>query len=156
MYITDHHNQQQHVVNVTNFTDMFIVNNLRPYTEYSVYVTAVKLINVTGRLLEGEKSETVNERTLAGGILLYKPYRCHFASLCLHQHGTPGSSESTSYILLGSSRSDLLKNYLGIGSRVMPNLLLLKLFIFCLNKATRRATLLFGMNINPCIYSHAH
>ena len=71
MYITDHHNQQQHVVNVTNFTDLFVVNNLRPYTQYIIYVTAVKLINVTGRLLEGEKSETVNGRTLAGGILLY-------------------------------------------------------------------------------------
>ena len=49
---------------------MFIVNNLRPYTQYSVYVTAVKLINVTGRLLEGEKSETVIERTLAGGCYI--------------------------------------------------------------------------------------
>jgi len=58
------------VVNVTNFTDMYYADNLRPYTKYSVYVTAVRLIGTTGRLLEGEKSETITERTLAGGCYI--------------------------------------------------------------------------------------
>ena len=38
-----------------------------PYTMYSVYMTAVKLIGDTGRLLEGMQSNIVVERTLAGG-----------------------------------------------------------------------------------------
>ena len=67
------------MINVTNFTNMFIVNNLRPYTQYSVYVTAVKLINATGRLLDGEKSETVIERTLAGGC-----YITHIGVILFH------------------------------------------------------------------------
>ena len=40
-----------------------------PYTLYSVYVTAVRLIGDTGRLLEGMRSNVVTERTLAGGEL---------------------------------------------------------------------------------------
>ncbi|XP_065918202.1 receptor-type tyrosine-protein phosphatase S-like isoform X7 [Dysidea avara] len=60
------------VVNVTNFTSNYTLDNLRPYTEYSVYVTAVRLIGTTGRSLEGEKSETVTARTLAGEPLLDK------------------------------------------------------------------------------------
>jgi len=55
------------VVNVTNFTVMYTVDNLRSYTEYSVYVTAVRLIGTADRPLEGKKSETATERTLAGG-----------------------------------------------------------------------------------------
>jgi len=55
------------VVNVTNFTGNYTIDNLRPYTVYSVYVTAVRLIGTTGRSLEGEKSRTVTARTLAGG-----------------------------------------------------------------------------------------
>ena len=57
------------MVNVTNFTGNYTLDNLRPYTEYSVYVTAVRLIGTTGRPLEGEKSKVVNSRTLAGGLL---------------------------------------------------------------------------------------
>jgi len=56
------------VVIVTNFTGNYILDNLRPYTEYSVYVTAIRLIGTTGRLLEGEKGEIVTARTLAGGL----------------------------------------------------------------------------------------
>jgi len=55
------------VVNVTNFTGNYTLNNLRPYTEYSVYVTTVRLIGSTGKSLEGEKSRTITARTLAGG-----------------------------------------------------------------------------------------
>jgi len=57
------------VVNVTNFTGNYTLDNLTPYTEYSVYVTAVRLIGTTGRSLEGEKSRTVTTRTLAGSML---------------------------------------------------------------------------------------
>ena len=63
------------VVNVTNFTGNYTLDNLRPYTEYSVYVTAVRLIGTTGRSLEGEKSETVTARTLAGGLSFSVPYK---------------------------------------------------------------------------------
>jgi len=62
--------QPLQVVNVTNFTGNYTLNNLTPYTEYSVYVTAVRLIGNTGRSLEGEKSDTIPTRTLAGGLLL--------------------------------------------------------------------------------------
>ena len=55
------------LVNVINFTGNYTLDNLRPYTEYSVYVTAVRLIGTTGRPLEGEKSDTISTRTLAGG-----------------------------------------------------------------------------------------
>ena len=58
------------MVNVTNFTGNYTLDNLRPYTEYSVCVTAVRLIGTTGRPLEGEKSDIVSTRTLAGGLLL--------------------------------------------------------------------------------------
>ena len=58
------------VVNFTNFNGNYTLDNLRPYTEYSVYVTAVRLIGTTGRPLEGEMSEVVSKRTLAGGLLL--------------------------------------------------------------------------------------
>ena len=60
--------QPVQVVNVTNFTGTYTIDKLRPYTEYSVYVTAVRLIGTTGRPLEGEKSDIVTARTLAGGL----------------------------------------------------------------------------------------
>ena len=63
-----HNNQPVKAVNVTNFTGVYILDNLRPYTEYRVYVTAVRLIGGdNGRPLEGIKSELLTERTLAGG-----------------------------------------------------------------------------------------
>ncbi|XP_065918194.1 contactin-3-like isoform X2 [Dysidea avara] len=58
--------QPVQMVYVTNFTGNYTLDNLRPYTEYSVYVTAVRLIGTTSRPLEGEKSRTVTARTLAG------------------------------------------------------------------------------------------
>ena len=61
-------NQLVQVVNVINFTGTYTIDKLRPYTEYSVYVTAVRLIGTTGRPLEGEKSDMVTARTLAGGL----------------------------------------------------------------------------------------
>ena len=61
-------NQPIKAVNVTNFTGMYTLDNLRPYTEYHIYVTAVKLIETTDRPLEGKKSKILMERTLAGGV----------------------------------------------------------------------------------------
>ncbi|XP_065918896.1 protogenin B-like [Dysidea avara] len=71
-YYMVHYKSSDHpvqVVNVTTFTGNYALDNLRPYTEYSVYVTAVRLIGATGRPLEGEKSDIVTARTLAGGLL---------------------------------------------------------------------------------------
>ena len=68
-YNSSVHSEQ--AVNVTNFTGNYTLDNLRPYTEYSVYVTAVRLIGTTGRPLEGEKSDIVSTRTLAGGLQIF-------------------------------------------------------------------------------------
>lgn len=78
-----HYNNSEKVdkVNTTNFNGTYILDNLEPYTKYSVYVTAVRLIGSTGRSLEGKKSETVTGRTLAGGtvfIILNKIYICKY------------------------------------------------------------------------------
>ena len=54
------------MANVTNFNGPYTLGSLRPFTTYSIYVTAVTLINAMGELLEGAKSEIVNGRTLAG------------------------------------------------------------------------------------------
>ena len=62
-----HNNQPMKTVNVTNFTGVYTLDNLRPYTEYRVYVTAVRLIGDNDRSLEGMKSKLLTERTLAGG-----------------------------------------------------------------------------------------
>ena len=58
-------------VNIVNFTGTYTLDNLTPYTEYRVYVAAVKLIGGTNRPLEGNKSRTVTGRTLAGGETVY-------------------------------------------------------------------------------------
>ena len=65
-YKGNSHDQSEQVVDVVNFTGTYTLDNLTPYTEYSVYVTAVRLIGDTGRLLEGSKSITITQRTLAG------------------------------------------------------------------------------------------
>ena len=59
-------NQPMQTVNVTNFTGTYTLDNLTPYTEYSVYVTAVRLIGDANRPLEGMKTTTLIKRTLAG------------------------------------------------------------------------------------------
>ena len=70
MYYT-HNDQLEHVkVTLSESDSTYTLDNLRPYAEYSVYVTAVKLIGTTGRSLEGQKSRTVTARTLAGRKLL--------------------------------------------------------------------------------------
>ena len=63
-------NQPMWTVNVTKFTGTYTLDNLTPYTEYSVYVTAVRLIGNSSRALEGNKSRTVIGRTLAGGEVI--------------------------------------------------------------------------------------
>ena len=51
------------VVNVTNFSGTYALDGLRPYTEYSVYVT----VGLVGRPQESARSMTVTNKTLAGG-----------------------------------------------------------------------------------------
>lgn len=57
---------EEKAINITDFNGTCILNSLRPYTVYSIHVTAVRLIGDTGRLLEGMRSTTITERTLAG------------------------------------------------------------------------------------------
>ena len=59
--------QTVETVNLTDFNGTYTLGNLRPYTVYSVYVTVVKRRGNTGGPLEGMKSKTLTERTLAGG-----------------------------------------------------------------------------------------
>ena len=60
--------QSFQVVNDTNFDGTYILTNLSPYTIYSVYVTAVRLIGGDNDTpLEGMKSKVLTTRTLAGG-----------------------------------------------------------------------------------------
>ena len=65
-YKENSHDQSEQVVNVVNFTGTYTLDNLTPYTEYSVYVTAVRSIGDTGRVLEGMRSIPITQRTLAG------------------------------------------------------------------------------------------
>ena len=62
-----HYNSQQAKVHATNFNDTYILDNLGPYTEYSVYVIAVKLAGSNKGKVEGLKSRAITRRTLAGG-----------------------------------------------------------------------------------------
>ena len=67
-YSNNVHDQTVQVVSGTNFDGTYILTNLIPYTIYSVYVTAVRLIaGDNDRPLEGMKSKILSERTLAGG-----------------------------------------------------------------------------------------
>ena len=61
-----YYDQSMKEVNANDFTGSYTLDNLRPYTTYSVYVTAVTQINAMGDQLEGSKSEIVRRRTLAG------------------------------------------------------------------------------------------
>ena len=70
VYYTDQSNQLENTVDVYDFTGTYTLDNLKPYTEYSVYVTATRAIGDTGRFLEGDKSETINQRTLAGSMYI--------------------------------------------------------------------------------------
>ena len=63
-------------VNIVNFVGTYTLENLTPYTEYSVYLTAVRLIGGANRPLEGNKSRTVTGRTLAGGETVYGYMKC--------------------------------------------------------------------------------
>ena len=47
-----------------NFTNSYILGDLTPSTQYSIRVTAIKLI---GETLEGNSSVTVSANTLFGG-----------------------------------------------------------------------------------------
>ena len=69
-------NQPMWTVNIVNFTDTYTLDNLTPYTEYNVSVTAVRLIGGTSRPLEGNRSRTVTGRTLAGGETIYGYMKC--------------------------------------------------------------------------------
>ena len=52
-YSNSNHDQSVQVVNDINFDGTYTLINLMPYTMYSVYVTAVRLIGDTSRPLEG-------------------------------------------------------------------------------------------------------
>ena len=65
-YKRNNHDQSEPVVNVFNFTGTYTLDNLTSFTEYSVYVTAVRLIGDNGRPLEGMKATILTKRTLAG------------------------------------------------------------------------------------------
>ena len=55
--------QLEKMVNVTNFTGTYTLDDLRPYTEYSVYMIA----GVTDRSQESVRTMTITSSTLAGG-----------------------------------------------------------------------------------------
>ena len=60
------------MVNVNNFNGTYILDNLTPYTEYDVYVTAVRsILGDTDRPLEGIESVIITKRTLAGSKYLF-------------------------------------------------------------------------------------
>ena len=83
-YSNNNHDQSVQVVNDTTFDGTYTLTNLIPYTIYSVYVTAVRLIGGTVRPLEGMKSITVTGRTLAGSEIV--DYMNHL--LCLFVYST--------------------------------------------------------------------
>ena len=49
-------------INVFNFTCVYILEDLTPSTQYSIHVTAVRLIG--DEILEGNSSVTVSAKTL--------------------------------------------------------------------------------------------
>ena len=55
-------------VNVVNFTGLYILSNLIPSTQYSIYIKAVKYIGVTYGILEGNSSLIAIAKTLSSAI----------------------------------------------------------------------------------------
>ena len=70
MHYSSEQSENTSTVNLTDFNGTYTLDNLRPYTEYSIYVIAVRLIGDTGRPQEGMRSNTLTERTLAGGMCI--------------------------------------------------------------------------------------
>ena len=60
------------MVNLTDFNGTYALINLKAYTEYNIYVTAVSLSNYSGTPIKGMKSEILTVRTLAGGMYDYE------------------------------------------------------------------------------------
>ena len=56
-------------VNVVNFTGLYILSNLIPLTQYSIYIRAVKYIGVNYGILEGNSSLIATAKTLASTIV---------------------------------------------------------------------------------------
>ena len=56
-------------MHVFNFTGSYILKDLIPSTQYSIHVTAVRLID--DNMLEGNSSITVNARTLGKKYNIY-------------------------------------------------------------------------------------
>ena len=56
-------NKPERAVNVTDFHGTYVLDGLRPYTEYSVYV----IVGLVGGPQESVRSMTVTGKTLAGG-----------------------------------------------------------------------------------------
>ena len=57
-------------VKVFNFSGSYILQNLLPSTQYSLYVTAVRLIGVNEEIVEGNSSAIVTAVTSAEGIAI--------------------------------------------------------------------------------------
>lgn len=55
-------------INVFNFDGLYILKNLSPSTQYSLYVKAVRLIGVNEEMVEGNSSVIVTAATLTEGI----------------------------------------------------------------------------------------
>ena len=58
---------QSVMTDVTNYNGTYTLDNLSPYTDYSVHVVVGSTPGSTGRPLENVTSMTVNIKTLAGG-----------------------------------------------------------------------------------------
>jgi len=63
MQIYYHDGKVMKTVNVFNFTGTYILNNLTPSTQYSIYVRAVRIIEVT-QMLEGNSSVMATAKTM--------------------------------------------------------------------------------------------
>jgi len=69
-------------VNVFNFTGTYILNNLKPSTQYNIYVRAVRLIGVNEEILEGNSSVMATAKTLGKETM----YTVHNNIIIIHAH----------------------------------------------------------------------
>jgi len=70
VHYDDGESTEKAVVNdsFTNAT-VYILDNLTPFTDYKIYVTAVRYVGGnSSRLLEGERGLIIQNKTLAGGM----------------------------------------------------------------------------------------
>ena len=58
------------MVNVLSFTKSYVLMNLTPSTQYSIYVITVRLIRETNETLKGNRSVTATSKTLGKECIL--------------------------------------------------------------------------------------